>query len=89
MGHNCPAYADDIIIYHTLTNRYLDLAITSINNALESLWKALTIFSFPVTHNKCKATIFTKRPFIHCAEITINGVLILVVTNHTHLGLKI
>jgi len=59
------------------------------NNALESLNEALTSSFFSIAHNKCKATIITRRRFDYCPDIIINDVIIPVVMNHTYLGINL
>jgi len=87
LGHNCLVYADDIVIFSH--NRHLETAVTSMNNALESLNESLTFSFFSIAHNKCKATIFTRCRFVYCPDIIINDVIIPVVLNHTYLGINL
>lgn len=87
LGHKCLVYADDIFIF--THDRHLDTAVTSMNNALESLNEALTSSFFSIAHNKCKATIFTRHRFDYCPDIIINDVTIPVVTIHTYLGINL
>jgi hypothetical protein len=87
LGHNCLVYADDIVMF--THDRYIGMAVTSMNNALELLNEALTSSFISIVHNKCKATIFTMRRFDYCPDIIINDIIIPVVTNHTYLGLNL
>ncbi|KAL4152897.1 hypothetical protein QTP88_000730 [Uroleucon formosanum] len=87
LGHNCLVYADDIVIFSH--NRSIDVAVTSMNNALDSLQNALNSSFFSIAHNKCKAVIFTRRRLNNFPDITIKDFIIPIVTNHTYLGLKL
>lgn len=85
--HNCLVYTDDIVIFSHST--FIDVAVTSINNALDSLQNFLNSSFFSIAHNKCKAVIFTRCRLNHFPNITIKDFIISTVTNHSYLGLKL
>ena len=85
LGYKCLIYADDIVVFSS--NKYLDLAIASLNRALIELNNMFVELSFSVAYDKCKSVIFTRRRYLDPPNIYFDGFLLPFVDNATYLGI--
>lgn len=85
-GHECLVYADDLVIFSYNLN--FNIAIVSLSNSLELLYKYLTSSFFPVAPKKCKAMIFTRWWYLLFPDI-INETSISIIHNIKYLGLTL
>lgn len=67
----------------------IDLAITSLNDALEAIDIILLSSFFFIASEKCKDLVFTRRHYNNCPIITIKGYTIPFVNNYKYLGLML
>jgi hypothetical protein len=85
LGYKCLIYADDIVVFSF--NKFLDLAIVSLNQVLLELNNIFNELSFSVAYDKCKSVIFTRRRYLDPPNIYLNGMRIPFSVHATYLGI--
>lgn len=86
-GHQCPIYADDIVIFSA--NNSLELAIEHLNSALNDLKDILVNLSFQVAPEKCKSVIFTRRRYSNHPKVYFENHDIPFFSSTTYLGITL
>lgn len=87
LGYKCLIYADDIVVFSS--NKFLDIAIESLNLALNELNKIFKDLFFSVAYDKCKSVIFTRRRYLNPPNVYFDDNIIPFVDHTTYLGITL